>query len=270
MRKILFLVSISIFTIHSSPQIFTVTDTVTLRSTIFENNTDDYVIKNYGVLTIENCVFKNNTLGSKNSDAIFSNDKIAAPIINYGTLYVSDCRFSNNYSWNTALTDKFAAQASAGAIANFSELYLSNTTFENNTYQKGQFSVIRNESIEQFPYVGNDSVYNQGSVTVENILKNSAPAFQFNAGLIENPVRNKAEIVISSNTLITVNITISDPLGNAVYSMSDNVNGKKIITWNLKNTSGKKVSVGAYSLKIIAIDNSGAIVIKSSIIGVKE
>lgn len=55
-------------------------DTLTIRNTIFEKNIEDYVIKNRGVLVLENCTFRSNELGSKNSKAIFSNEKIVAPI----------------------------------------------------------------------------------------------------------------------------------------------------------------------------------------------
>jgi hypothetical protein len=270
MRKILFLVSISIFTIHSSPQIFTVTDTVTLRSTIFENNTEDYVIKNYGVLLLESCTFRNNILGSKTSDAIYSSDNIVAPIINYGKLSLSNCEFIDNYSWNTALTADMEAQIAAGAIANFGELNMSGTTFKDNSYQKGYFTIIDNAYVNRFSYIGDDAIYNKGAIETINSSETSDldNDFLFDAGVVENPVRNKAGIVVKTNARVSVEINISDALENSVFSLSDNINATKIFTWNLKNQSGKKVAPGTYLLRVVAFNDSGKAASKSIMLGV--
>jgi len=86
-KRTLFLILVFGLTVFAeSAKEFLPSDTLTLKNLTFEKYSGDYVIKNSGVLTLENCTFKNNELGSKNSNAIFSNDKIIAPVINYGKL----------------------------------------------------------------------------------------------------------------------------------------------------------------------------------------
>jgi flagellar hook assembly protein FlgD len=255
---------------------FLPSDVLTLKDVTFEKYSGDYVIKNSGVLTLENCTFKNNELGSKNSNAIFSNDKIVAPVINYGKLTLKNCKFIGNYSWNTAISPDLKAQATAGAIANFGELNLSNVTFENNTYQKGHFTIIRDESIEQISFVGNDTIYNYGNLVIKNTANNTNTAnsqnsaLQLEIALVENPVKEKAEIVVSTNVSARIEIAITNVVGDAVFTLSvDGLNGVKKYSWNLKNKAGIKVPSGTYSLRVTASNNSG-MAVKTLAIGVKE
>lgn len=270
MNKVFFVILFSIAIIFAEVTI-SPTDTITIRNAIFENNFGDFIIKNSGTLTLENCTFKNNSLGSKNSDAIFSNDKIISPIINYGKLTLFNCRFENNYSWNTALTDSLKAQISAGAIANFGDLTLSKTEFSNNAYQKGYFTVIRDGFIEQFSYIGNDSIYNIGDVLVDNMLSFPKTVFEIELGVLENPVKSKAEILVKTDVLVSVEIAISDAIGGRVFLLSDNnVNGTKTFTWNLLNQAGKRVSSGTYLVRLVATDRIGNVSAKSFMLGVKD
>ena|GEM_PF-2910097 len=277
MKRTLFLILILGLTLFAeSAKEFLSSDTLTLKDTVFEKYGGDYVIKNSGVLILENCTFKNNELGSKNSNAIFSNGKIIAPIINYGKLTLKNCKFIGNYSWNTAISADLKAQATAGAIVNFGELNLSNVTFENNTYQKGYFTIIRDESIEQILFVGNDTIYNCGNVVIQNTTNNTntvntqSSALQLEIALVENPVKDKAEIVVSANVSARIEIAVTNVVGDAVFTLSDDgVNGVKKYSWNLKNKAGVKVPSGTYSIRVAASNNSG-IVIKTLAIGVKE
>jgi len=245
-------------------------DTVTIKNITFEKYSEDYIIKNRGVLVLENCTFRNNELGSKDSKAIFSSDKIVAPVINYGKVSLINCKFINNYSWNTAVSDGLKAQAAAGAIANFGELNISNVTFENNAYQKGYFTIIRDENIEQFSYIGNDTIYNFGDISIQNIANTQNSGFQMSAALLENPVKEKAEIIVSTNMSARIEISIIDAVGKVVFTSSgDNTAGAKKYTWNLRNAAGVKVSSGTYHLKVVANNGFDA---KFDIlyIGVKE
>jgi len=232
-------------------------ETKTIRSGVFENYSGDFVIKNYGILIIENSTFRNNALGSKDSIAIFSNGRIVAPIVNFGTLSVSNSRFTNNYSWNTALNDDFEAQAAAGAIVNFGELDLAdNNVFESNSYQKGQFVVIRNNYIDQFAYLGNDLIFNAGNIEFLKTTGNNQPQnqsdWQIEAVLLKNPVKDKAEILVMTNKPVTVNITILNALGSSVFSLQRQIQNSQVIEWNLTNLAGNKVTPGTYSVRIEA------------------
>jgi hypothetical protein len=267
-KKILFLITTFILTAFSSEIIIPANDTLQITKQTFENYSGDFIVKNYGVLIIENCTFKNNTLGSKTNDAIFSDDKIIAPIINYGEIFIKDSKFINNYSWNTALTNDLKAQVAAGAIANFGELTLSNTKFENNSYQKGHFTILRNESVTQFPYIGSDSIYNFGNII--DIAESQDSILPVKIILLENPVKNKAEILINTETQISVSISITDYMSNTVFSKSSKINETKKFTWNLLNLSGQKVQSGSYYLRVTAIDNNGKAVVKTLMIGVQE
>jgi hypothetical protein len=269
-KKILLLIITFILTAFSAEIIISANDTLQITDRTFENYSGDFIIKNHGVLIIENCTFKNNTLGSKTNDAIFSNDNIIAPIINYGKIFISNGKFINNYSWNTALTDDLKAQVAAGAIANFGELTLSNTEFENNTYQKGHFTILRNESVTQFSYIGNDSIYNEGNIIIQDIAESQDSILPVRIVFLENPVKNKAEIAINTETPISVSISITDYMSNTVFSTSSRISDSKIFTWNLLNPSGQRVSSGSYSLRVTAIDNNGKSVIKMLMLGVKE
>jgi len=245
-------------------------DTLTIKNTTFEKYGEDYIIKNRGVLVLENCTFRNNELGSKDSKAIFSSDKIVAPVINYGKISLVNCKFINNYSWNTAVSDGLKAQAAAGAIANFGELNLSNVTFDSNRYQKGYFTIIRDENIEQFLYAGNDTIYNFGDISIQNTSNTQNSGFQLSAALIENPVKDKAEIIVSTSAAARVEIAITDAVGKAVFTISgENSAGAKKYTWNLRNAAGVRVSSGTYHLRVVASNVSGSM-FDILYIGVKE
>jgi hypothetical protein len=276
MKKVLFIVSMFCLTAFAdgAREILPsdTSDAPRITNRVFEGYGEDYVIKNRGVLILEDCTFKNNTLGSKDSEVIFSNDRIVAPIVNYGKLYLLNCKFEGNYSWNTALTDDMKAQTAAGAIVNFGELNMSNVSFENNLYQKGYFTIIRDENIEQFSYIGNDAVYNHGNIHIEDIATPQKSGFQLEVALVENPVMitDKADIVVKTSAPARIEIVISSVASNVVFSASDeNVNGTQKYVWNLKNKSGVRVSSGSYALKVVATNGSG-VVSKTLLIGVKE
>lgn len=272
LKKVLFFVIFFSLAVISQDRVIETSDTITIRNTIFEKYTDDFIIKNNGVLILENCIFRNNSLGSKTSRVIFSNDRIVAPIVNFGKLSLLNCKFENNYSWNTALTDDLKAQVSAGAIANFGELRISNTSFKDNTYQKGHFTIIRNTNIDKVSYAGNDSIYNNGNIRVENVSTTPTErGFLLKAELIENPVSSKAEILVETGVSVSVETVIFDAVGNRVFSISDNnVNGTKIFTWSLLNQAGKRVSSGAYQCRLAATDKAGSVTAKTFMLGVKD
>jgi hypothetical protein len=272
MKKAFFFLLILSFLTFAQGLITLPTDTILIKDKSYEDFTQDFIIKNHGVLVLENCTFRDNYLGSKTNEAIFQSDRIVAPVLNYGKLTLKSCNFINNYSWNTALNDDFAAQVSAGAIVNFGDLDLSNTVFENNSYQKGHFTLIYNTFIEQFSYIGNDSIYNAGTVLFQNVPKSTVPAenLYFETGLVKNIVKNKAEIFVKTNIVVSAKITISDKMGNLVFSTSDNVIGTKTFVWNLNNLSGKKVASATYYIIVTVTDNAGNISAKSISLGVKE
>ena len=254
MKKMLFFVCFMAVLVSAREIIVNHGETKIIRDGVFQGFTGNFVIKNYGVLIVENSVFRNNVLGSKDSVAIFSDGRIVAPIINFGELIVSNSRFINNYSWNTALSDNFEAQAAAGAIANFGELDLAdNNTFQDNLYQRGQFVVIRNNRIDQFTYIGNDTIFNAGNI--EFTKTNPTPdesGLGFRAILMNNPVRDRAEILVTVNRPTTVNITILSAVG-VVTSFQRQVNqGSQVIEWNLTNSAGNIVAPGSYSVRVEA------------------
>jgi hypothetical protein len=244
-------------------------DTLRISNTTFEKYKTDYILKNRGVLILENCIFKSSELGSKNSDAILSTERVVSPIINYGKLFLSNCKFIGNYSWNTALLDGFQAQAASGAIANFGELNMSNVVFENNAYQKGYFTIIRDANIEQFSYIGNDTIYNEGDIVVQEVADTVRPNLHLEVALLENPVRDKADIIVGTNTSARIEIIISDAVSKVVFTTSnEKTSGTNTYSWNLRNAAGVKVSSGGYSLKVIASNNRDT-VIKTLMVGVK-
>jgi hypothetical protein len=261
---------LTISVLANSPRDILPLDTLRITNTTFEKYSTDYILRNRGVLILENCVFKNNELGSKNSDAIFSSERVVSPIINYGKLYLYNCKFIGNYSWNTALSESLQAQAASGAIANFGELNISNVVFEDNVYQNGYFTIIRDGNIEQFSYIGNDSIYNRGNIIVKDTVLHQNTGLHLDIALTENPVKEKAEIIVNTSASARVDITITDAVGKAVFTLTDEkAAGSKVYTWNLRNTGGVKVSSGAYHLRVVAGNVSGA-VFDALFIGVKE
>ncbi|MDR1761107.1 MAG: T9SS type A sorting domain-containing protein [Bacteroidales bacterium] len=231
-------------------------ETKTINGVFFENYSGDFVIKNNGILILENCTFKNNRLGSKENEALLSSEKVIAPVINYGELSVSNCKFIDNFSWNTALTNDFEAQASAGAIVNFGELDLSdNNIFKNNSYQKGHFAVIKNDYINQFEYIGNDLIYNAGNVEIirtveENQQPQNASGLQVDVVMLNNLVSDKAEFLVKTNKSAEIKITILNNVSNLVFSTQRQVQNNEIIVWNLKNQAGNNVASGVYFVKV--------------------
>jgi hypothetical protein len=270
MKKLLLLVCLAFF-VSAEEIIVNLGETRTISDLVFEkDSTSDFVIKNYGFLILENCTFRDNSLGSKQNEAILSSEKIIAPIVNYGDLSVSNCKFINNFSWNTALTNKFEAQAAAGAIVNFGNLNLSdNNTFEGNSYQEGRFVVIKNDYINQFEYIGNDMIFNAGNIeilrTVENKEQRNDPDLQIDVVLFENIVKDKAEFLVRTNKSAPIRITILSNLSEVVFSTEKQVQNEQIIVWNLTNQAGNKVAAGNY---IVKVETNGFI--KHMILGVQR
>lgn len=233
-------------------------ETKTISNEVFENYSGDFVIKNNGVLILENCTFKENRLGSKENEALLSTEKIIAPIVNYGELSVSNCKFINNFSWNTALTSDFEAQAAAGAIVNFGELDLSdNNVFENNSYQKGHFAVIKNDYIDQFEYIGNDLIFNAGNVEIirtveENQQQQNTSGLQVDIVMLNNLVSDKAEFLVKTNKSTNIKITVFSNMNEIVFSTQRQVQNNEIIVWNLRNLAGSNVASGVYFVKVEA------------------
>jgi hypothetical protein len=261
MKKLLLLICCAAVLVSAQEITVNFGETVTIKDSVFENYSGDFVIKNNGVLILENCTFKNNVLGSKSNEAIFSNGKVIAPVVNLGKITVSNCKFINNFSWNTALTNDFKAQAAAGAIVNFGELELAeNNVFEKNSYQNGHFVVIRNDYIEQFAYIGSDMIFNAGDVEfLETDKENNLPSYQQNetalqveVALLKNPVKYKAEILVKTNKPTNVKVTIFNALGTVMFSSQRQIQSSEIVVWNLTDPSGKKVPSGAYLAKVEA------------------
>jgi len=266
MNKCMLFIFCAAFFIFAEEIIVNFGETKTITNRNFENYSGDFVIKNNGVLILENCTFKNNVLGSKTKEAILSSEKIVAPIVNFGKLSLVNCKFINNYSWNTALSNNFEAKASAGAIANFGELELAdNNIFENNWYQKGNFTIIRDNNIEQFEYIGDDKIYNLGEIEfVKAEQQQNNIDLQIEVALIENVVSNKAQFLVKTNKPTSIKITISDAIG-VVFSIQQQVQNSQVIEWNLTNSAGTKVASGTYSARIEA-DNF----VKVLSVGVKK
>jgi hypothetical protein len=226
-----------------------------LRNMVFEGFSGDFVIKNYGTLIVENCTFRNNILGSTGDSAQIGVEKVVAPIINHGKLTIINSVFGNNYSRNTALTDNFVAQPAAGAVVNFGELTMvDNNTFQNNLHQQGHFVVIRNEGVQRIAYLGNDTIFNLG--TVENIAQNAAQNnvvnTLFEAAIMENPVSNIARILVNTTTPTNVNIAILNHTGSVVFSTNAQVQNSRIFEWDLRNSAGQRVPPETYLVRIQA------------------
>jgi hypothetical protein len=271
-KKFLLFISFTAISVFAQEIIVYSGETKIIENKVFENYSGDFVIKNYGVLVIKNCTFKNNALGSKNNQAIFPSEKTVATVINYGDLSVVNCKFINNFSWNTALTSIFVPQAAAGAIANFAETDLSNNTFENNSYQKGQFTIIRNQAIQQISYIGNDTIFNLGNIRnleSEN-AENIETDLKLDVVLMQNPVKDKARILVKTNKTINVKIVISDAANNMVLSVQRQIQNDQVIEWNLTNNAGNKVASGAYAARVEIGVNGKTLLNKAFMIGVKR
>lgn len=253
MRKCLLFISCAVIFIFAENLVVNSGETKSINGIIFEDYSGDFVIKNNGILVLENCTFKNNILGSKNSDAIFSAEKPVAPIVNYGNLSLVNCKFINNYSWNTALNNNFEAQAASGAIINFGELELAdNNTFENNWYQKGNFTVLRNDYVEQFDYIGNDTIFNFGTIEFVEIEtpQSQTTDLQIEVALLNNLVSDKAEFFVKVNKETVIKITVFDAVNDVMFSVQKQIQNEQIIEWNLTNLVGTKVAPAIYSAKI--------------------
>ncbi len=69
--------------------------------------------------------------------------------------------------------------------------------------------------------------------------------------LYPNPVHDQITIELRSSTSIGATIVITDLLGREVRRF-DNVSGNRVLTWDLTNTQGRRVSPGLYSLSLVS------------------
>ena len=249
---------IAVFATRPAEIIIRADETRVLRDMTFEGFSGDFVIKNYGTLTVENSVFRKNVLGNAATDgAEIGVEKVVAPIINFGKLIVESSEFTNNFSRNVALTESFVSQPAAGAVANFGKLILSGeNVFTDNMYQHGNFVIIRNEGVQRVAYLGNDDVFNRGTVEIlspqqeqeQNRLQNTL----FTALIMENPVSTNARIRVNTNSPTSVTVTVLSNTGNVVFSTQAQVQDSRIFEWNLMNQAGQRVLPEQYLVRVQA------------------
>lgn len=234
--------------------------------TFTNNNCNDKgsAIYNKGQLTIENCLFENNTSGSFGG---------AICIIN-GNVDITSSIFNNNSLTGTTFTSE--KQCFGGAIAVYSgESTITDCNFYNNSSHAGAY--IDSQLI--MGHGGAIAVFNNGKLNLDNVMMNGNYSYNGGAIAVTGGTLNITDMTMTNNTALkngggiyhnggTVKInngTISDntatEYGNDIYWVAEKTSASYISA----NIASENIGQSIYVTKYLAVGENFALGNGSSI-----